>query len=264
MSRIHPTAIVEGEVNLADGVEVGPYCILRGPITIGEGTVLIQSVHLQGPLTMGAQNICYPTVCLGFAPQHAAYDPSKPGAGLVIGDKNTFREAVSIHRAFTASPTRIGHRNLFMNNTHAGHDTQLGNDCTIAGGAMLAGHCEIGDRVLIGGLGGVHQFVRIGRGAMISGLAAATKDVLPFLTVTSLNVAGSVNVIGMRRMGLTPTQIDTVKWIWSVLCRRKLTIPHAISIVEERQDDPIVAEMLAFAKGSKRGICTMRRNELRG
>lgn len=263
MARVHPTAIVEGDVTLASDVDIGPYCIVRGPVTLGPGCVLISHVNLQGPLTMGERNVLYPHVCLGFAPQHAAYDPAKPGAGLTIGSNNTFREYVSIHRAFTEHATRIGDRNLFMNGSHAGHDSVIGNDCTFAGGAMLAGHVEIADRVIIGGAAAVHQFVRIARGAMISGLTGATKDVLPFNTITALNVAGSINLVGMRRLGLTPEQIDSVKWAWSVLCRRGLPMPKALAALEERAAEPIVAEILAFAKGSKRGWCTLRSNELR-
>ncbi len=263
MPTIHSTAIIEGEVTLGEGVEIGPYCIVRGPVTVGAGSVLISHVNLQGPLTLGSKNVVYPNACLGFAPQHGRYDPSHPGAGLVIGDQNTFREGVTIHRSFTEHTSRIGDGNLFMNGSHAGHDCIIGSHCTFGGGTMIGGHVEVADRVLTGGMAGIHQFVRIGRGAMVSGLCGVTKDVLPFNTITALNVAGSINLIGMRRQGLASEQIDNLKWAWSVLCRRGLPMPKALAEVATRLEDPIVAEVHAFAAASTRGWCTLRSNSLR-
>jgi UDP-3-O-[3-hydroxymyristoyl] glucosamine N-acyltransferase len=108
MPKIHPTAIVEGmntgDITLADDVEIGPYCVLRGKIELGAGTVLIANVHLQGPLRMGAGNACYPGVAIGFAPQDKGFHHAKDGAGIVIGDANSFREHVTIHRATRDDP----------------------------------------------------------------------------------------------------------------------------------------------------------------
>ncbi|MCH7573357.1 MAG: acyl-ACP--UDP-N-acetylglucosamine O-acyltransferase, partial [Planctomycetes bacterium] len=112
MPEIHPTAILEGDINLADDVEIGPGCVLTGPITIGPGTRLIGHVWLNGPLTLGEGNTLYPNACLGFAPQDISWDPKKAGAGLMVGNGNLFREGVNIHRATSDdTPTSIGDDN---------------------------------------------------------------------------------------------------------------------------------------------------------
>ena len=170
LAEIHATAIVEGDVELAPDAVVGPWCRLRGPISIGSGTRLLASVHLEGPLRLGARNLLFPFATLGLAPQDLGWDPDEPGAGLVIGDDNVFRESVTIHRATSRDePTRIGDGNYWMVNCHAGHDCRIGSSCVFANGTLLAGHVEVGDRVVTGGNVAVHQHCRIGRGALLSG-----------------------------------------------------------------------------------------------
>jgi len=255
-AEVHPTAILDGDVQLADDVVIGPSCVLTGPVTLGQGTRLIGHVYLTGPLTMGARNVVYPFTCLGFAPQHAKYDPQTPGQGLVIGDQNTFREHVTIHRAFTdEGPTRIGNRNYFMATTHVGHDAQVGNDSTFVNGAMIGGHAIIEDKVLMGGDTAVHQFCRIGRGAMIGATNAASNNVPPWFMVTGINICGAVNLVGLRRHGFGRDEIDTVRWVYRTLCRSGLSEAHAIERLQQRADSPIVAEYLRFLEQSDRPIC---------
>ena len=255
--KIHPTAILEGDIGLADDVEIGPYCVLRGRIRIGAGTVLIQSVHLQGPLEIGAGNACYPGVAIGFAPQDKGFHHAKDGAGTVIGDGNTFREHVTIHRATRDDrPTRVGSRNFWMANVHAGHDVQIASDCVFANTTMFGGHAEVADRVVTGGGAAVHQFARIGRGAMISGLAGVSKDVCPFFTVTNTNYIGSYNRIGMRRGGFAPADIDLVREIYGILVRSRVQYSARVRALEALAGTPLADEFIAFVKGSKRGIMT--------
>jgi UDP-N-acetylglucosamine acyltransferase len=255
--KIHPTAILDGDITIADDVEIGPYCILRGRITLGSGTVLVQTVHLQGPLTMGAGNVCYPGAAIGFAPQDKGFHHAKDGAGTVIGDGNTFREHSTVHRATRDDrPTRIGDRNLWMANAHAGHDVQVGHDCVFANDTLFGGHAEIGDRVVTGGGAGVHQFARIGRGAMISGLAGVAKDVCPFFTVSNTNYVGSYNRIGMRRGGFAPGDIEMVREIYGLLVRSRLPFSDRVRRIEALAGHPIADEFIAFIRSSKRGVMT--------
>ena len=255
MPTIHPTASLEGDVHLADDVSVGPHCVLTGPITLGAGCRLVGNVYLQGPLTLGRENVIYPFACLGFAPQHAHFDPATPGHGLAIGDGNTFREQVTVHRAYTDDgPTRIGDRNTFMVGSHVGHDTQVGNDCTLVNAAMLGGHVTVADHVLVGGGAGVHQFCRIGRGAMLAGVAGITQDLPPYFLVTSMNLVSNVNIVGLRRSGVARDVIDDVRWVFRVVYRRGLTTKNALAVLREREDRPIVAEYLQFIETSDRGI----------
>jgi UDP-N-acetylglucosamine acyltransferase len=255
MATIHRTAILEGEIDLAGDVRIGPHCVLTGPITIGAGTTLIGDVYLQGPLTLGSNNTIYPYVCLGFAPQHAAYDPNSPGLGLTIGDDNTFREHVTVHRAFTEEgPTRIGHRNAFMATSHIAHDCQVGDDCSFVNAALVAGHVTIENRVLMGGGSALHQFVKVGEGSMIGGHQEATVGVPPWFTVTSRNCCGMINRIGLKRAG-RGDELPSVQWVYDTLYRKGHTPAHALELLKEKADDPVVARYIAFIEASDRGIC---------
>jgi UDP-N-acetylglucosamine acyltransferase len=265
MPEIHPTAILDGDVELADDVTVGPHCVIRGRVRIGAGTQLLGNVYLQGPLELGARNRLWPFVALGFAPQHLAWDPDRPGAGVVIGDENTFRESVTISRAASDErPTRVGNRNYWMANSHAGHDSEIGNGCVIANGTLLGGVVRLGDGAVTGGNSAVHQHCQVGRGALLSGVVGLSKDLPPFFMLTGTNIAGSMNVIGMRRSGMPRDQIGDVRWVYKTLYRRGLSLPRAIAELEQRKERPIVAEYLAFLAGSKRGLCPARGDPRRG
>jgi UDP-N-acetylglucosamine acyltransferase len=265
MPEIHPSASLDRDVELADDVVIGPHCVIRGRVRIGAGTQLLGHVYLQGPLELGARNRLWPFVALGFAPQLLSWDPDRPGAGLAIGDENQFRESVTISRAASDEvPTRVGSRNYWMANSHAGHDSQIGNGCVIANGSLLGGSVRLGDGVVTGGNSAVHQFCQVGRGALLSGVVGLSKDLPPFFMLTGTNIAGSLNMIGMRRSGMPHDQIDDVRWVYKVLYRRGLSPPRATAELEQRKERPIVAEYLAFLAGSKRGLCPARGDARRG
>jgi UDP-N-acetylglucosamine acyltransferase len=261
--------MVEGEVHLGDNVTIGPNCVIRAPegtsIHIGSGTKLMGSAYLQGPLTIGENNTIYPFVTLGFPPQDLKWDPAMPGAGLRIGQGNTFREHVTIHRATSHdNPTVVGNNNYWMASSHAGHDAVVGNNCIFANGVLLAGFVRIDDRAIIGGNTTIHQFCRVGRGTMLSGSAGLTLDLPPFFMLTALNVAGSINLVGLRRSGATSEEIDDVKWVYRLLCRQGITPKKALEFFRERASDPLIAEYIEFIESSKRGICTARVKPSRG
>lgn len=255
MSEIHSTAILEGDVDLDDEVEIGPYCVLQGRIRLGKGTRLLSHVQLQGPLEIGAGNILYPGCSFGFAPQSIGHDIRVEGKGLVIGKQGTFREGVTLSRALTDNgPTRVGDHAFFMANSHAGHDCQVGDHVVLANGALLAGHVEVGDRVFVGGNACVHQFCRIGRGSMISGAMAMNRDLPPFFMLTGMNVAGSINLIGLRRSGMPAEDIGDVRWVFKTMYRRGLARDEVAEALEERLHRPLVAEFLRFLRESERGM----------
>jgi UDP-N-acetylglucosamine acyltransferase len=265
MPDIHPTAIVDREVELADDVEVGPHCVLRGRIQVGAGTRLLGNVYLTGPLSLGRNNVLYPFTALGFAPQDFKWDPKEPGAGLAIGEGNVFRESVTVHRATShETPTRIGDRNYFMVNSHAGHDCQVGSRCVFANAVLLGGSVRVGDDVIVGGNAAIHQHCRIGRGALLSGATGLNKDLPPFFMLTGSNVAGSINVVGMRRQGLPSPWIDDVKWSYKTIYRKGLSFKQAVDQLHTRSDRPIVAELLAFLGSSERGIVPGKGDPRRG
>jgi UDP-N-acetylglucosamine acyltransferase len=264
-AQIHPTAILEGDVRIGDDCVIGPFCVIRGSVSIGAGTRLLGNVYLQGPLTLGERNKVYPFCSLGFSPQDLKWDPNTPGAGLVVGSGNTFREGVTIHRATShETPTTIGDNNYWMANTHAGHDCRIGSNCIFANGTLFAGHVQVGDRVITGGNVTVHQFCRVGFGAMLSGTMGMSMDLPPRFMLTGGNIAGSLNLIGMRRSGMSREQIDTVRWVHRTLYRAGISPRAALEDLRERNADPLVREYIDFIESSKRGICHYTPKAIRG
>jgi UDP-N-acetylglucosamine acyltransferase len=254
LAHIHPTSIVDDQARLASDVEIGPFCIIQGEVTLGAGCRLVSHVHLKGPMTAGTNNLFYPQVCIGFAPQSRREDPSKVAMGVLIGDDNIFREGVTVHRASMDIPTTIGNDNFLMAYSHLGHDVVMANHCTIANTSLIAGHVHIADNVNIGGTGGVHQFCRVGRFSMISGTMGITRDLPPFVTVHQPIGSLSLNIIGMRRAGFNK-HIPAVKKAFKILFRDKHTNPVAVQLIrEECADDPLALEMADFVEQSKRGI----------
>jgi UDP-N-acetylglucosamine acyltransferase len=256
---IHPTAIVSSEAILEDEVRIGPYAIVEGPVTIGAGTVVGPYVHLIGPLTIGRNNQIGTGCVLGGAPQHLGYrgEPTQ----IIIGDGNIFREHVTVHRALPqgtgqgSGVTRIGHRNLFMVGSHVAHDCTIGDECILANGALLAGHVTLADRVLISGNSAVHQFCRIGRLALLSGVSAVSQDIPPFWVMQRHNEVCGVNVIGMRRAGLSTADIQAVRHLFTLMYRQRL--PLSVLLQQNThlaETSPAVREVLEFIRTSQRGI----------
>ncbi len=258
-ARIHPTAVVSDEAVLGEGVVIGPHVVIEGPVNIGPECVLRARATLYGPLTMGRGNTVYSGAVLGDRPQHLKYNDEK--TSVEIGDGNIFREHVTVHRATTHSwTTKIGSNNFFMVNSHVAHDCKIGNRCIFANGALVGGHCELADNVYLSGNSAVHQFVRIGRLALLSGCSATTKDIPPFVIQQNIDTVVGVNVIGMRRAGLSHAQIDAVRHAFRVLFRDNMVLPAALALLERDLGHvDAVAEMIAFLRQSHRGINPMRR-----
>jgi UDP-N-acetylglucosamine acyltransferase len=257
-ARIHPTAVISPEAELADNVEIGPYVVIEGRVRIGPDCVLRPYVHLRGPLTLGRGNLLYTGTVLGERPQHLRYQDEP--TGLEIGDHNIFREHVTVHRGTTQSwTTRIGSHNFFMAHSHVAHDCQIGNRCMLANGALVGGHCIIDDNAFLSGNCAVHQFVRIGRLALLSGISATTKDIPPFLMNQGINCLVGVNVVGMRRAGMTAEQINGVRRAFHILFQESQVLPRALAQAEQELGTlDVVAELIAFIRQSPRGISFMR------
>ncbi|HEY8503678.1 MAG TPA: acyl-ACP--UDP-N-acetylglucosamine O-acyltransferase [Gemmataceae bacterium] len=254
-SPIHPTALIDPEAELAPDVRVGPYVVIEGPVRLGPGCVVRPFAHLIGPLTAGRDNDFGTGVVIGDRPQHLLYngEPTR----TEIGDGNTFREHVTVHRG-TASTgaTVIGSHNFFMAYSHVAHDCRVGNHCILANGALLGGHCVVEDRALLSGHCAVHQFVRIGRLSMLSGISATSRDVPPFILQMGLNRVEGVNLVGMRRAGFPPAEIQAVRQAFAILYRQHKTVAGAVLEIEAKYGhSPAVREMIAFIRASKRGIC---------
>jgi UDP-N-acetylglucosamine acyltransferase len=254
MPRIHPTAIIAPEAELAEDVQVGPYVVIEGPVRVGPGCVLRAHAHLIGPLTLGRNNQIFSAAVLGERPQHLKYQDEQ--TSVEIGDDNILREHVTVHRATTESlVTRIGNQNFLMANSHVAHDCQVGNRCIFANGALLGGHCRVEDSVYLSGNCAVHQFVRLGRLALLSGVSATTKDIPPFIIQQRIDSVMGVNVVGMRRSGMSHAEIDAVRQAYRMIFRQGHVLPAALGQIEQELGHiPPVAELVAFIRQSKRGI----------
>jgi len=253
MPEIHPTAILDGKISLADDVVIGPHCVLTGDITLGGGTTLIGNCYLTGTLSMGEGNTVYPFSTLGFAPQDINYPNDQYEPGLVIGDKNIFREHTTVHRATQEKPTTIGHENMFMASSHVAHDCVVGNNNTLVNCVLLAGHVHLQDQILIGGDAAIHQFVTVGTGAMIIGMGYASYDVLPHFMITGPNIVGSINIVGMRRSGMDRKEITRRKEIFKLLYKSENSHNKSVDILK-KQNDPIALEYIEAIETSRRGI----------
>ena len=257
-AQVHPTAVLSQEVEVADGVQIGPYAVLEGQIQIGPGCVIRPHVHLIGPLVMGRENQVFTGAVLGESPQHLKYqgEPTR----LEIGDHNIFREGVTIHRGTTHSwTTRIGSNNYFMVNSHVGHDCVVGNHCLFANGALVGGHCTIEDRAYLSGNCAIHQFIRVGRLALLSGCSVTSKDLPPFLIQQGINNVLGVNVVGMRRAGISNDRINAIRRAFHILFREGLLVPAALGRIEnELAGIDVVTELVQFIRNSRRGINMMR------
>ena len=262
MIDIHPTAIVNPQAELADGVVVGPYCTIGPHVKIGADTHLISHVVVDGYTTMGARNTVYPFATLGLLAQHKR--SNAPDAVLIIGDDNTFREHVTAHVGSDVDHkiTTIGSRNLFLVASHIAHDCILGDDIVMSNNATLAGHVQVGNKAIIGGLAAVLQFTHIGEGAMIGGMAGIARDVIPYGLVMGGGRSGlsGLNLIGLQRAGVAKEDIFTLQQAYKILFDKQDTRLFADRLAFLEQDEkyranPFVNKMIQFVKNpSKNNI----------
>ena len=253
---IHPTAVVDRHAELDSSVEVGPYAVIGPKVKIGPRTRVGPHAVVEGDTTMGADNVVFHLASIGAIPQDLKYagEPTK----VVIGDGNQFREFITVHlgTAGGGGVTRIGNRCLMMANSHVAHDVQLGDNCVLANSTALGGHVVVEDRVIFGGLSGVHQFTRVGRLAFISGGAMVTQDVPPYCTVhgNRAEVIG-INTVGLSRARFDEHAISRVKAAYKLVFRSKMGLREAIAQVRaEFGGNPEIDHFVAFLEGTQRGI----------
>ena len=250
---VHPSSVVGDEVQFAAGVEIGPFCFLKGKIRIGTGTRLISHVAIFGDTEIGEGNVLHPKVVIGDEPQDLAYTggPRK----VRIGNRNVFREGTTIHRGSERGEvTIIGDDNFFMQNSHAAHDCRVANSTIIAGGALLAGWVEVGDRALVSGNCVVHQYTRIGRLAMMRGLSRTSRDIPPFCIMDGTHTLRGINVIGLRRVGFKAVQIRALREVFLALFGKRQNLKLALERIASEKLTPEVQEMVEFIRASKRGV----------
>ena len=258
--NIHPTAIVHEGAWLHPSVTVGAYSVIGAHVKVGAGTRIGPHCVIEGHTTIGADNQIFQFASLGAQPQDKKYagEPTE----LMIGDRNTIREFCTFNTGTSqdAGVTRVGNDNWIMAYVHIAHDCAVGSHTILANNATLAGHVHVGDWVILGGLTGVHQFVKIGAHAMAGFASRVAQDVPPFMMIEGnpLAVRG-FNIEGLRRRGFTPERLKAVKQMHRLLYRQGLTLEDAVQAIaalatempEAAQD---IALMQSFLTASTRGI----------
>jgi len=260
MAKVHATALVEPGAQLADSVMVGPYAVIGSKVRLGEGTTVGAHCVIEGRTTIGRDNRIFQFCSLGAVPQDKKY--AGEDTALEIGDRNTIREfcTFNLGTAQDVGTTRIGDDNWIMAYVHIAHDCQVGDQTILANNATLAGHVHLGDWAFIGGLTGVHQFVKIGAHAMAGFASAVTQDVPPFMTVDGnpLAVRG-FNIEGLRRRGFSAARIAAVKQMHRLLYREGRTFAEAreqiAALAQQTPEAAADIEMMsAFLAQATRGI----------
>lgn len=255
---IHPSSLVDPKAKIHESVKIGPFCIVGPNVEIGANSILHSHVVVDGHTKIGEGNQFYQGCSIGAPPQDTSYK-GEPTL-TVIGNNNTFREYVSIHRGTLKENqiTKIGDNSLFMAYVHAGHDVVIGNNCVIANSTNFAGHVKIGDRVIIGGGTNISQFVTLGRGAYIGGASAIDRDIPVFCTAMGNRVfLKGINIIGLRRQGYSKQEISEVVDFYRTMESSALSprafVDHS-ELMAEFKDNRIVQEMAEQIKKSEIGI----------
>ena len=253
---IHPTALVDPGAVIGAGVEIGAFAVIGSQVHLGDRVRVEHHASVLGPSAVGADTHIFPFASIGSAPQDLTYkgEPTR----LEIGERNVFREFVTINRGTTkgGGVTRIGDDCFFMAYAHVAHDSTIGSHVIMANCAALAGHIRIDDHAILGGLVAVHQWARVGRLAMIGGVSGVALDVPPFCIASGERAKlYGLNVVGLKRHGFSEARIADIKKAYRLLFREGLPLKAAIEAVEsELPGSADAAELLEFIRTTKRGI----------
>jgi UDP-N-acetylglucosamine acyltransferase len=253
--QIHPSTLVDPSAEIGAGTIIGPYCVIAPEVMVGENCWLQHHVTLCGPMRAGARNKFYAYCSIGQQTQDLKYQ-GEP-TYLEIGDDNTFREFVTINRSTTGKgKTRVGSRGNFLAYSHIGHDCTVGDEVVFSNNGTLAGHVQVGNHAVMGGLTAVHQFCRIGRFAITGGCTKIVQDVPPFMIADGnpAEIRG-VNLVGLERKGFTPESVKWIKEAFRLIYRSKYNTRQAVDAVrKELPQTEEIMQIIEFIEQSERGI----------
>ena len=252
---IHETAIIDDSAVIANNVQIGPYSVIGAEVEIGAGTVIGPHVVIKGPTQIGKDNRIFQFSSIGEDPQDLKFHGEQ--SRLVIGDRNTIRECVTMHRGTEedSSLTQIGNDNLFMAYVHIAHDCVIGNHIIFANNATLAGHVIVEDYAILGGFTAVHQFTRLGSFCFTGFATALDRDVLPYFTVAGNRArARGINKEGLVRKGFKTETIRALQDTFKILVKSKGTLKEKLERVSElATTHPEVKQVMDFLANSERG-----------
>ena len=254
---IHPTAIISPKAEIGTDCEIGPYCVIGDNVVLGSNANLRSHVVIGRDTIIGERCQAFPFAALGGRTQDLKYQGEQ--TQLIIGDDNTFRENVTVHRGTTPdTPTRIGNHNLFLCYAHVAHECHVGDHTIFSNNATIAGHVTVGDHAIISGLSAVHQFCRVGEHSMIAGLARVTQDVPPFMIIDgNPSSTRGLNVIGLQRRGFTETDIRALKTAYKKLFLKKdLNLGTQVKVLLEHEDaqNECAQRLIQFVETTERGV----------
>ncbi len=259
-TQIHPTAILETGAQLGADVQIGAYAYVGPKVVIGDGTVLHHHANVEGLTTLGRQCEVFPFTCIGTKTHDLKFKGGEPG--LIVGDRNVFREYVSIHGATNDGEfTQIGHDNVLLAYSHIAHDCIVSNHLVMSAQSALAGHVVVEDHVNIGWGAGVHQFCRIGAHVMLGAMSKIVQDVPPFIIADgNAAIARSINKVGLERNGFTPERMDAVKQAFRIFYRTGLNRTQAFDAMHKHalSAAPDFQHFLRFVEKSERGVIAGR------
>lgn len=261
MIQVHPTAVLHPTAAIAEGVEIGPYAVIGERTFIDAGTVIGPHAIIEPHTTIGRDCRIHAGAVIGGQPQDLKYNGAV--SYCVLGDRNTVREHVTINRATgDGDVTRVGNDNLFMAYVHVAHDCIVGNGCVLANGVTLAGHVQIEDHVVIGGMTGLHQFIRVGAMAMVGAMSRLAQDVPPYmLTEGNPPRVYGPNVVGLRRHDVPASARMQLKKAFKLIYRSRLNIAQAIGEMAKLEPSPELRHLIAFLQSTERGISGIARHD---
>ncbi|MGP3696375.1 acyl-ACP--UDP-N-acetylglucosamine O-acyltransferase [Rhodobacter sp. NSM] len=247
MAEIHPSAIVEEGAVIGEGCQIGPFAIIGPEVTLGPGVVVKSHAVVTGWTEVGAETVIFPFGVVGEVPQDLKYKGER--TRLIVGARCRIREGATLNVGTEGGGgvTRVGDDCLLMTGSHVGHDATLGNRVILANQAAIAGHCWLGDDVIVGGLSGVHQWVRVGRGAIIGAVTMVTNDVLPHgLVQAPRGELDGLNLVGLKRRGVGRPEITALRAAYQMLAQGEGTFLDRARRLADETESPHVREMTDF------------------
>lgn len=254
-AEIHSTAVVDERARLAPGVVVGPYCVIEADVEIGAGTRLDPHVVVHRGTRLGRDCHVHAGVILGHTPM--VRGEVTRASGVEVGDRAVFFPHVTVERAHgEGERTRLGPDCFIMTEVHIGHNSILGEKVTLATGVALGGYSVVEDWAFLGGGAMQHQHVRVGRLAMVGGNVRIIQDVPPFILTAEFDVAAKgLNLVGLKRYGMSAEKIAALKRAYKLLYRSKLPLQQALARIEKEVATEEARYLVRFVRASERGIC---------
>lgn len=257
-TTISPLSQVDPKARIGKGVRIGPFCVVGPDVTIGDETELTSHVVVYGNTTLGSGNKLYPGCVIGGEPQDVSYQESS--TRVEIGDDNLFREGVTVNRGAEKEDgvTRIGDRNMFMANSHIAHNCHIFNDVILVNGVLLGGHVHVHDRAIVSGNTVVHHFSTIGRLSFVSGGCRVPHDIPPFMLAAGSDnpTLKTINIVGMRRAGISESAIDVVKTAFRMIYRKRKSLEEVQQHFSETLEGVIpieLSQLLNFIETQRSG-----------